>query len=741
MEQSLPINVDASRYNLTEQEYQAVVEMLSRKPNELELEIFGLLWSEHASYKNSIKWLRELPQNGDKVLVKAGSNHAGVVNIGDGLACVFKLESHNHPCAVQPRLGVSIGMRTVARDVIAMGARPIASLSSLKFGDNSRDTARWLFMEVVNGLGDFEKGYGLPVVGGELDFQSGYNSSPIVNNMVVGVTSSNKLTNNFKLEEGILVAIIGAKTGKDGIDDESFPVDLQEMLNTRSISVEQLRDVSIEKEIYNTIQEILDKKISIDIQPIGSQGLIGASAEMGARGHKGIDINTLKVPVREPLNNREILLSETWGRMLIAFSPIDRDAIEICLHKNEMVFEIIGVVTDSNELNVYENQSLLASIPIQNVCIGENSLVYDRPYSNSNVTTKGTLVDDVVEPDHYPNIVRTMVKDLNVASKKWLTDTFDKTIRQEGVSQKFPSDAAFIEIEGTDKSLVATLDCNPNYMQQDAFIGAQIAVAEASRNIVCAGGTPIGLSDCLNFGNPYDEEVYGQFVASIKGIKKACEAFKIPVISGNVSFYNQRSEEGKVLPIIPTPVIGMVGILEQKTHHVTLSFKHKGDMIFLIGRSRDDINGSEYLKLIHQKEVDAPPYYREEEEIEIQGAIKALIKADLVRSVHDISNGGLFFCLLESAVPLEFGFDITSDAEIRKDAFLFGESQSRVIVSVAPSKQDSFVDFMVDWGVPFSILGHVTKGEIRVDDESFGFIHELKTKFDSTLKKWIDEGK
>jgi phosphoribosylformylglycinamidine synthase len=316
---------------------------------------------------------------------------------------------------------------------------------------------------------------------------------------------------------------------------------------------------------------------------------------------------------------------------------------------------------------------------------------------------------------------------------------FDRTLRKEGMGQKYPSDAGFIEIDGTDKSLAATMDCNPNYMKGDVNKGTQIAVAEAMRNIVCAGGNPVAISDCLNFGNPYNKEVYGEFVETVKGLTHACEYFNMPVISGNVSFYNQHSVEGQVKAVIPTPVIGMVGVVENKKHYTTVSFRHKGDMIFLVGKSRNDVNSSEfavnYLKIYES----APPYFNEEEEKELQGVIKGLINNELIRSAHDVSNGGLFFTLLECAIPMEFGFDITSDAEIRKEAFLFGEAQGRVVVSVSSEKQDDFVDFMVDAGFPFSILGHVTKGELRIDDESYGDIRDLKKQFEGRLKQWLNE--
>ncbi|MBN2167194.1 MAG: phosphoribosylformylglycinamidine synthase subunit PurL [Marinilabiliaceae bacterium] len=739
METSLTSPIDAEKLNLSQDEYQQIQKILGRNPNNLELEIFSVLWSEHACYKNSLKWIKLLDKKHDRVIVPLGQESAGAVDIGDGLACVLKVESHNHPCAVQPRLGTSAGLRVVTRDIISMGAKPLAVLNSLRFGDGTRDTARWLFEEVVKGLNDFEKGFGIPVIGGEVAFKTGYNSSPVVNNMVVGVCESDRLISGKANGVGTQIAIMGALTGNDGVDHDSFFIDLHLMLETKGVSLEKLRDVTVEKDLYKTIQVLNSKELIVGLQTIGSQGLVGAASEMAARGRVGMSIQLDNVPEREPIDSRDKLFSETWGRVLIAFDKKNADAIIKVAATHQLSFEIIGETVEGQNLSCFEGNNKIVEIPVFEVGFGCKTPLCDRDYiePDNHKAPIGISVFD--EPDHYPNVAKKMVLGLNIASKKWLIDKFDKTIRKESSCHVYPSDAAFVNIEGTDKSLALTMDCNSNYMKADPYIGAQLAIAEASRNIICAGGNPVGITDCLNFGSPYDKTVFWQFIMSVRGIEKASETYNIPVVSGNVSFYNQRSEAGLVVPIIPTPVIGMVGVVESKHHHVTLSFKHKGDMIFLIGRSHEDINGSEYLSVIHKTEPEFPPFYHEDEELALQKVLKDLVKTDLVRSVHDVSSGGLFISLLESSIPLEFGFDITTDAEIRKDAFLFGESQSRVIVSVAPGKQDDFVDFLMEKDIPFSILGHVTKGEIRVDDESYGFIGELKELFEKRIENWVNE--
>ncbi len=739
MSANLPSLEEAEKLDLTSEEFEKIKSLLNRHPNGLELELFSRFWSEHASYKNSIKWLRTLPTKGEHVLVEAGDDNAGVVDLGDGNACVFKVESHNSPCAIQPRLGAFTGLRVVMRDVVSMGAKPAAFLSSLRFGDGKRDTARWLFEEVAEGICEFESGFEVPILGGETFFSRGYNTTPIVNNMAIGITPKDQIVLGKAEGEGNLILIVGARTGKDGVERDVFETDVLAEIDTPPVSIDQMMDASVEKELFEAIQQIKDKVNLVGVQPIGTQGIVGATVEMVARGNAGAAIDVEKIPQRQSgLTVKDVLLSQTWGRVLICVSPEELDKIKEVVESLQVAMAVIGTVTSTSKVVCSSGGKEVAELPVSITMLGDEAPVYEREYSNEADKAPEINLDIYDEPDHYPDVVKKMLSNLNVTSKSWLTSKFNKRNGDRVDNGDYPSDAAFIDIEGSDKALTATMDCNSRYMKSDAFVGAQIAVAEASRNIVCAGGQPIALSDCLNFGNPHDPKVYGTFVESVKGITKACNDFNVPVVSGNVSFYNQRSENGHLKPITPTPVIGMLGVLENKKHHSTLSFRHKGDMIFLVGQSRNDVNSSEYASSILNIKKSAAPYYDAEEEKDLQAAVASMIKKGLVRSVHDVSNGGLFFSLLESGIPLEFGFDITSDAEIRKEAFLFGESQSRVVVSVSPEKQDDFVDFMMAAEVPFSILGHVTKGEVRIDDESFGYIDELKEAFEQKLEVWVE---
>ncbi|WP_068472580.1 phosphoribosylformylglycinamidine synthase subunit PurL [Saccharicrinis aurantiacus] len=730
----------ASEINLTATEQDLIFEILKREPNSLELEMFSRLWSEHASYKNSMKWLQMMPTSGDKVVVKAGDEKAGAIDIGDGYACVFKMESHNHPCSFQPRLGALTGMRVVTRDVFAMGAKPVALLDSLRFGEANRDTARWLFNEVIGGISEFEKTMRLPVVGGEVVFNKAFNSSPIVNNMAIGIAKKDELISGTASGLGNLILIVGALTGNEGIDGDTFSADYISNTEQDSFGIEQMLDSTVEGNLINAIKELKEEGKVIGIQTIGAAGIAGAATEMASRGNVGITINCDKVPTRnENMGCRDVLFSETWGRILVCIDKDNLAQIQGLLSPKQLSFAVVGEVVKGENLICLNNNDVVADIPTSYVGLGGKSPIYERevkePESNN---IKALNIEDIPEPEDYQKVIAEMLKNINLSSKESLMDLFDPSLQHESFNNSFPSDAAYVHIEEIDKTLAISIDSNSNYLEADPFVGAQIAVAEAARNIICGGGVPLAVTDCLNFGNPYDPEVFWQFTKSVEGLSDACEKFNTPIVSGNVSFYNQKSVEGRITAITPSPIVGMLGLVESKDHHSVLPFKHKGDVICLIGESKDDINASEYLIYYHKQKSHAAPYFNMEEELELHEIVKQVIRKRLVRSVHDVSAGGLFFNLLESAAPLGFGFDITSDAEIRKDSFLFGESQGRVVVSVAPSLQDDFVDFMLETETKFSVLGHVTKGEVRIDDESFGFIDDIKSEYSNSFKDWMN---
>lgn len=742
MDISLSTVADAIKFKLSEYEYSIIRTHLGRNPNLLELELYALLWTEHASYKSSQKWLKEFSTSGKKILVGAFDENAGVIDIGDDLACVVKFESHNHPCSIQPKLGSFTGLRVANRDVFSMGAKPLAYMSALRFGDSQRDTAQWLFREVLAGLGEFEKSFETPILGGDVYFMNGFNTNPVVNNMVVGVVAKNKLIRSGASKSGSLIMIIGAGTGRDGISTDSFAADFitDSLVDTKKISFNQMTNSKIENALFEAIELLNEKGLILSLQTIGSQGIIGAAAEMAAKGCSKIEIDIVKIPTYdEEITPREILISQTWGRMLLNIDATKLNAVQELLSPLHLVNEVIGVVSEGNTIECHFMDDKIVSIPAKSVGLGGEAPINILPFNEPKSSNLRKIdIDSIDEPDHYPNVVKALFNSPNILGK--LSFQLAKEahiIEGESTNSDFPSDSYLVDIEGTTKSLALSIEGNPYYSDADSYIGTQIAFFTAAKDIACSGATPLASVDCLNFGSPYNRDVYGEFVSSVKAISEAAKRINAPVIGGNVSFFNQRSEEGKLVPIAASPIIGMVGLLNNKMNHSTISFKHKGDMIFLIGKSRQCINSSEYAISVLNIESSAVPYFSFDEEVELLNVIAQLSKKGLTRSMHNVAKGGLFFNLLESALPLRFGFDLITDAEIRKDAFLFGEAQGRIVVSVAPEKVDLFVDFMMEMKFPFVSLGQVTKSEISIDDEPFGDITTYAQKLKKAQMNWL----
>ncbi|MFW5721325.1 MAG: AIR synthase-related protein, partial [Bacteroidota bacterium] len=466
--------------------------------------------------------------------------------------------------------------------------------------------------------------------------------------------------------------------------------------------------------------------------------------EMSEKGGHGMKIDLDKVPLRQQdMHPFEILLSESQERMLVVVEKGKEEKVEQIFKKWDLNCAIIGEVIAEDRLYFYMYDELVADVPASSLVLGGGAPVYDREYKEPAYfkAYKKFNINDVAEPENYKEVALQMIQNPNIASKKWVVEQYDSMVGTGNMSTNFPADAGIYNIKGTNKALAMTVDCNARYVNADPEKGTAIAVSEAARNIVCSGGTPLAITNCLNFGNPYNPEVYWQFVHAIKGMSHACKKFNTPVTGGNVSFYNQMQVKGKIVPVFPTPTIGMIGLIEDKNNQMSISFKNKGDMIYLIGKSRDDINSSEYLYTYHKIEQSPAPYFDLEEEHQVQESIKGLIMKNLILSAHDVSDGGLFVTLVESAMVKGFGFDVTSDAEVRKDAFLFGESQGRVVVTVSPTNEDRFIDFMIEQKVPFSALGHVTKSEFRIDDNSYGFVYDFKELYDNALGKILTEEK
>jgi len=732
----------AFRLGLLDEEFDKIKEILGRQPNFTELSAFSVMWSEHASYKNSIKWLKILPRKGKYLLAEAGKENAGLVDIGEGWAVAFKIESHNHPSAIAPYQGAATGVGGINRDIFTLGARPIAQLNSLRFGNINIEQNKHLIREIVKGIGDYGNSFGVPVVGGEIFFDDSYNDNPLVNAMSVGIVYKDHIVSATAKGKGNLVYIIGSSTGKDGIHGATFAsADLTEDSHEDIPSV-QVGDPFMEKLLLEASLELAQSGALIGMQDMGAAGIICSTSEMSAKGKSGMIIHLDQVPLRQDnMEPWEIILSESQERMLIVVKKGKEDIVHKILRKWDVPFSCIGEVIDEDRLLFYWNGKLVADIPASSLVLGGGAPQYDREFREPKyiAKTKEFDINQIQVPNDIRKVAWQMLRNPNLVSKRWVYEQYDTMVLTNNISVNFITDAAVVNLKGTNKALVLTTDCNARYVFADAQIGTQIAVAEAARNIICSGGKPVAITNCLNFGNPYNPEVYWQFVGAIKGMKEACERFSTPVTGGNVSFYNQRQKGEQIEAIMPTPVIGMLGILEDKNNLMTISFKEKGDVIFLIGQSRNDINSSEYLVNIHGVSYSPPPFFDLNEEWQLQQILSKLIRKHLINSAHDISDGGLFISLVESAMVNSLGFDISTDDEIRIDAFLFGESQSRVVVTVTPSKVNHFIDFMREQDFPFLLLGHVTKGEMRVDDHSLGFIYDARKVYMNYLEEIMEE--
>lgn len=727
----------AKKLGLTAEEFEKIKEILGRTPNFTELSIFSVMWSEHCSYKNSIVWLKTLPKDGPHMLAKAGEENAGLVDIGDGLACAFKIESHNHPSALEPYQGAATGVGGINRDIFTMGARPIAQLNSLRFGDINLDRTKWLVQGVVKGIGDYGNAFGIPTVGGEVFFDDCYNVNPLVNAMSAGIVKVGETISATSYGVGNPVYIVGSSTGKDGIHGATFAsADLTEE-SAKDLPAVQVGDPFQEKLLLEASLEVIKTGAVIGMQDMGAAGITCSTSEMSAKGEHGMIIYLDKVPTRQAnMKPFEILLSESQERMLIIVEKGREKEVEAVFDKWDLHCAIIGEVTDTKRLQYYMNGEMVADVPAHDLVLGGGAPVYHREYSEPAyfAESKKFNIDQVNEPEDLMTVAWHLIKHPNIASKKWVYNQYDSMVGTANMSSNAPSDAAIVNIKGSNKAIALKVDCNSRYVNADPETGAAIAVSEAARNIVCSGAYPSAVTNCLNFGNPYNPEVYWQFVGVIKGMGAACEKFGTPVTGGNVSFYNQSSYEG---PVFPTPTIGMLGIVNKKEDIMTLDFKNEGDLIYLIGESHNDISCSEYLYSFHQIKNTPAPYFNLDEEFNLQEAVKSLIQNKLIQSAHDCSDGGLFITLLESAMPRGLGFDISTDIDFRKDAFLFGEAQSRVLVSVKKEDEDKFIEAMMNQKVEFNFIGEIKGKEMIIDEDSFGMVEDAKTSYDTILESYL----
>tara|TARA_B100001250_G_scaffold125173_1_gene106419 strand:+ start:5200 stop:7437 length:2238 start_codon:yes stop_codon:yes gene_type:complete len=725
----------AQEMGLRPEEFDKIIEILGRTPNFTELSVFGVMWSEHCSYKNSIVWLKTLPKDGPNMLVEAGEENAGLVDIGDGLACCFKIESHNHPSALEPYQGAATGVGGINRDIFTMGARPVAQLNSLRFGNIKLDKTKWLLEGVTKGIGDYGNAFGIPIVGGEVFFDDCYNTNPLVNAFSAGIMKKGNMISATSSGEGNPVFIVGSRTGKDGIHGASFASkDISED-SVNDLPAVQVGDPFQEKLLLEATLELAMTDAVVGMQDMGAAGITCSSNEMSAAGEHGMDLWLDKVPTRQAdMKDWEILLSESQERMLVVVVKGQEDIVRSIFDKWDLSCEEIGVVTKGDRVRYFMYGELVADVPCHDLVLGGGAPVYRREWSEPAYYQewKKFNIETVEQPD-LVDVAKFLTGHENIASKSWVYEQYDSMVGTVNMSTNAPTDAAIVNLKESNKALAMTVDCNARMVNADPEQGCAMAVAEAARNIVCSGGIPSAITNCLNFGNPYNPEVYWQFIGAIKGMGKACRKFSTPVTGGNVSFYNQSAVEGVEVPVFPTPTIGMLGIVEDKEHVTSLAFKGKSDLIYMIGKSKNDISSSEYLASFLRVKASPAPDFDLDAEYNLQQTIIKLIREGVIESAHDISDGGLFITLLESAFTNNLGFEIVSSSEVREDAFLFGESPSRVVVSVTETGEDAFLDVLKGSKTPFILLGHVTKGRITIDDRNFGSIDEYKLIYNNAL--------
>lgn len=722
----------AAQLRITEEEFELIRQKLNRTPNFNELCAFSGMWSEHCSYKNSIRWLKTLPREGKHMLVKAGEENAGLMDIGDGYGVVFKIESHNHPSAIEPFQGAATGVGGIHRDIFTMGARPIAALNSLRFGNLHEARTRHLLAGVVKGIGHYGNCFGVPTVGGETYFEGVYHTNPLVNAMSVGILKEGDTISATAEGIGNPVFFVGSATGKDGIGGASFAsADITEE-SAEELPAVQVGDPFQEKKLLEACLEVLRTGAVVGMQDMGAAGIICSTAEMSAKGEVGMRIDLDKVPTRQQnMKTWELLLSESQERMLMVVHKGQEEQVIRIFEKWDLPCAEIGEVTGDGLLKFYMHGELEAEIPAYELVLGGGAPQYERAYREPAylANIRAFNPDTVPVPDNLKEIAEQLVALPNIASKRWIYTQYDSMVGTGNLSTNAPSDAAIVLAKPTGKALALTTDCNSRYVFADPRKGAMIAVSEAARNIVCSGAEPLGVTNCLNFGNPYDPEVYYQFVEAIQGMSEACRKFETPVTGGNVSFYNQHPEGA----VYPTPTIGMVGLLENPDNKMTLFFREEGDLVFMLGKSSNDIGSSEYLHKIKGVEYSTAPEFDLDTEFALQRLLAALIRNKQVVSAHDVSDGGLFIALLESCFHRNLGFRATApSAALRRDGMWFGEAQSRVVVTVPADKADGFRKAVGDH--PFEELGVVTAGAIEVDGQDWGTVETWKQRYNRAIE-------
>ncbi|MDP7027130.1 MAG: phosphoribosylformylglycinamidine synthase subunit PurL [Candidatus Marinimicrobia bacterium] len=726
----------AKEHGLSENEFKRILQILGREPNYVELGIFSVMWSEHCSYKSSIKMLKTFPREGGRLLVEAGEENAGLVDLGDGLATAFKIESHNHPSAVEPYEGAATGVGGIMRDVFTMGARPIASMNSLRFGSLERARNRYLLDHVVEGIADYGNCLGIPTVGGEVVVEDSYSGNCLVNAMSLGIVETTDVASAIAKGVGNPVYIVGSTTGRDGIHGATFAsVELTEETESKRSNV-QVGDPFTEKLLMEASLELCKKSWLVGIQDMGAAGITCSCSEMSAKGKSGIKIDLDKVPLREDgMNAYEIMLSESQERMLVVIEQGFDVELNAIFQKWELECIRIGEVTDTGMLEVYHQGNKVAEIPSDELVLGGGAPQYDMPVREPKYFSEinNFTIDTINDNENYNKSLLTLLSTPNITSKQFVFRQYDSTVRSNTI-QGPGGAAAVIRLKGTQKGLSISTDCNGRYVYLNPRLGGQIAVVESARNVVCSGGEPLAITNCLNFGNPQDPEIYWQFKEAVMGIGEACRALNTPVTGGNVSFYNETGDTA----VFPTPVIGMVGLLENINQSTTLEFKDAGDFIVTLGALNGSLGGSEYLRTIHGKIQGPIPHLNLELEMGVQELCLDAIKKGIIKSANDLSDGGLAVNLSESLIQSKAGLGAKLDVvrKLHNSELLFGECQSVIIVTLEESALYELILLAQNLNVHTQTIGRVNESNSLVINDQIDISRtKLENAYSNSLEK------
>ena len=728
-----------NQHGLSKEEYQKILKILGREPTVTELGIFSAMWSEHCSYKSSKIHLRKFPTDGPQVIQGPGEN-AGVVDIGDGESVVFKIESHNHPSFIEPYQGAATGVGGILRDVFTMGARPVVSMNSLRFGSLSHPKTRYLLNGVVAGIAGYGNCIGVPTVGGEIYFNECYNGNIMVNAFALGLVKTEKIFKGLASGVGNSVMYVGSKTGRDGIHGATMASEEFDEKSEEKRPTVQVGDPFTEKLLLEACLELMKTDYIVGIQDMGAAGLTSSSFEMAGRSGTGIEMDIMKIPRREDgMNSYELMLSESQERMLIVVKNGKEKDVEKIFKKWDLDAVVVGKVKDNGYMKIIENGNIPANLPIKPLV--DEAPLYDRPSKRPDFQDEFQLLDlsKLEESENHNDAFLNLLASPNIACKEWVYQQYDHMVRINSVILP-GSDAAIIRIKGSAKGVGISLDCNSRYCYLDPYLGGLIAVAEGARNLVCSGVKPLAMTNCLNFGNPEKPEIMWQFKESVSGMSEASRFLKTPVVSGNVSFYN----ETQGVAIYPTPVVGMIGLIPDCSKAITQFFKKEGDVIILLGETKEELGGSEYLKILHNKEKGKPPELILDLESRLHDVCLEAIHKGFVKSAHDCSEGGLAIAIAESAVsgPVTLGAEISLESSIRKDALLFGESQSRIVLSASKKHIEKIIGIAEKKEVPATIIGKVTKNSLKVHINSRSVIElscgKIKKAWKNTIKTYME---